>query len=94
MDDPNLFRLTFGPLCFMTMDESKESGPFQRLSDALDELQTRGLLRAGIRENLDLATWSTVHGMSLLILEGALPAEASGAVLDTIAQLVLAHPPR
>ena len=94
VDDPNLFRLTFGPLCFMTMDESKESGPFQRLSDALDELQARGLLRAGIRENLDLATWSTVHGMSLLILEGALPAEASGAVLDTIAQLVLAHPAR
>jgi len=94
VDDPNLFRLTFGPLCFMTMDESKESGPFQRLSDALDELQTRDLLRAGIRENLDLATWSTVHGMSLLILEGALPAEASGAVLDTIAQLVLAHPAR
>ena len=92
VDDPNLFRLTFGPLCFMTMEESKASGPFQRLSDALDELQSRGLLRSGIRENLDIATWSTVHGMSLLILEGALPAEASGAVLDSIAHLVLERP--
>jgi AcrR family transcriptional regulator len=89
VEDPNLFRLTFSPLCFMTMDESKDSGPFQRLSDALDELQRRDLLRRGVRENLDIATWSTVHGMSLLILEGALPAEASGAVLDSIAQLVI-----
>ena len=93
VEDPNLFRLTFSPLCFMTMDESKASGPFQRLSSALDELDTRGLLRPGSRENLDIATWSTVHGMSLLILEGALPAEAAGAVLDTIARLVIADRP-
>lgn len=92
VEDPNLFRLTFGPLCFMTLDESRASGPFQRLSDALDELDARALLRSGARENLDLATWSTVHGMSLLILEGALPAEAAGAVLDSIAQLVLKDP--
>jgi len=78
----------------MTMEESKASGPFQRLSDALDELDRRGLLRPGSRENLDIATWSTVHGMSLLILEGALPAEAAGAVLDTIAQLVIADRPK
>ena len=89
VEDPNLFRLTFSPLCFMTQDESKESDPYQRLSNALDELQQRGLLRPGIRENLDLATWSTVHGMSLLILEEALPPEASNAVLDSIARLVL-----
>jgi AcrR family transcriptional regulator len=89
VEDPNLFRLTFSPLCFMTMVESKESGPYQRLSDALDELDSRGLLREGTRENLDVATWSTVHGMSLLILEGALPAEAAGAVLDTVTRLVI-----
>ena len=89
VEDPNLFRLTFGPLCFMSLDESKASGPFQRLSDALDDLDARGLLRSGTRENLDITTWSTVHGMSMLILEGALPAEAAGVLLDTMARLVL-----
>jgi AcrR family transcriptional regulator len=92
VEDPNLFRLTFSPLCFLSTSGDMQAGPFGRLSEALDDLHARGLLRTGIRENLDVATWSTVHGMSLLILEGALPAEAAGAVLDTIARLMLAGP--
>jgi AcrR family transcriptional regulator len=91
LDDPNLFRLTFGPLCFGEGDDM-DSGPYQRLSESLDELDARGLLRGDIRESLDLAVWSAVHGLCVLVLEGAVPREAAPALLDTISRLVLAEP--
>jgi AcrR family transcriptional regulator len=89
LEDPHLFRLTFSPLCFADGGDV-DSGPFQRLSDSLDDLETRGLLRAGIRDNLDLAVWSAVHGLCLLALEGAVPREAAPTLLDAISRLVLA----
>lgn len=88
LDDPELFRLTFSPLCFsLEQDLGAEGGPYGRLESALDDLHDRGLLRT--RANLDVATWSTVHGMAVLMLEGAIPREAAPAILDTIADLLL-----
>lgn len=94
LEDPNLFRLTFSPLCFtMKDDEGNADGPFQRLLDALGDLRTRGLLRAEDDESLGLTVWSTVHGLSVLILEGAVPAESAAVLLDEVARLVLVDAP-
>lgn len=87
-DEPQLFRLTFSPLCFDVEEGVDEmGGPYGRLSAALDELDVRGLLR--IRANLDVATWATVHGMAVLMLEGAIPWEAAPGILETVADLTL-----
>jgi AcrR family transcriptional regulator len=93
VDEPNLFLLTFGRMCFNAGAEKEESGPYARLAGSLDELQARGLLRAGIRPNLDLTVWAAVHGMCVLILEGGVPAAASNVLLDSLNQLVLAPTP-
>lgn len=88
LDEPQLFRLSFSPLCFALDDEDDQSeGPYGRLCTALDDLHARGLLRT--RENLDLLAWSTVHGVAVLMLEGAIPAEAGPVLLQTIADLTL-----
>ena len=88
LEDPELFRLTFSPLCFaMDQEPGEAGGPYGRLGAALDDLDARGLLRT--RDNVDLVTWSTVHGMAILMLEGPVPREAAPAVLDTIADLTL-----
>ena len=93
LDEPELFRLTFSPLCFAVEGQFGEgqledsSGPYGRLCSALDDLDARGLLRK--RENLDLLAWSTVHGVAVLMLEGAIPPEVSPTILQTIADLTL-----
>jgi AcrR family transcriptional regulator len=88
IEEPQLFRLTFGPLCFAVDGHVDEcGGPYGRLCAALDELQARGLLRT--RENLDVLTWSTVHGMAVLMLEGAIPVDAGPMLLQAIADLTL-----
>jgi AcrR family transcriptional regulator len=89
VDEPNLFLLTFGRLCFDATDEEAQSGPYGRLNASLDELAERGLLRQGIRPGLELTVWAAVHGMCVLILEGGVPVEATDALLDSIALLVL-----
>jgi AcrR family transcriptional regulator len=89
IEEPNLFRLTFGRLCFDAKSEADESGPYARLGQMLDELDQRGLLRDGIRADLDLTVWAAVHGMCVLILEGGVPAGASNVLLDTLSALLL-----
>jgi AcrR family transcriptional regulator len=93
VDEPNLFLLTFGRMCFNATEGEHESSPYDRLGAALDELDTRGLLRSGARPNLDLTVWAAVHGMCVLILEGGVPAEASQVLLDSVSRLVLNDPP-
>lgn len=88
IEDPQMFRLTFGPLCFAVDGHVDElGGPYGRLCAALDDLDARGLLRT--RENVDLLTWSTVHGVAVLMLEGAIPVEAGPMLLATVADLTL-----
>lgn len=89
VDEPNLFLLTFGRTCFAYGGEREDSGPYSRLAGSLDDLEARGLLREGIRPNLELAVWAAVHGMCVLMLEGGVPAEASDVLLGSLAQLVL-----
>jgi AcrR family transcriptional regulator len=94
IDEPNLFLLTFGRMCFKATEGEHESSPYDRLAAALDELDARGLLRPGARAHLDLTVWAAVHGMCVLILEGGIPAEASEILLDSVSGLVLNNPSR
>ena len=46
--------------------------PFQLLSLALDRMLETGLLGKNDRKDAEYLAWSTVHGLSLLVLEGPL----------------------
>lgn len=67
-----------------------ESGSYQLLCDGLDDLESRGLLRPGVREGLDVVIWTTVHGFSSLVLDGLLPIEVRDVLLASIARLMMA----
>jgi len=90
VEEPNLFRLVFGPLCG-EVDKGPESwtGPYVKLVDALDELERRGLLVPGARDGLDLTVWGATHGIASLIIEGYLPREAGDALVASMNQLAL-----
>jgi AcrR family transcriptional regulator len=69
-----------------TADEG-ELGPYELLGACLDELVAVGALPAERRPGAEYAAWSTVHGLSTLLLEGPLrtvraadPSEAERAV--------------
>lgn len=90
VEEPNLFRLVFGPLC-AEADKGPEawSGPYVKLVDSLDDLDRRGLLVPGARDGLDLTVWGATHGIASLIIEGYLPREAGDALVASIDQLAL-----
>lgn len=88
VDDPHLFRLTFGPLCGA---HDGASGPYLKLNEALDELEAWELLRPGIRPGLDLTVWSATHGTACLIVEGLLPAEAADQFIENMERLIRSH---
>lgn len=94
LEEPHLFRHVFGPTCALEhakdpehMDE--ESVAYQVLNRSLDDLQSRGLLRDGVREGLDVVAWTMVHGFSALVLDGLLPAEAGEQLIDALGRLAL-----
>ncbi len=75
--------------------EAPDSGPefaaFMLLSDTLDTLVTAGRMRPENRPAAEVAAWSAVHGLSLLILDGPLarlPDDQRDAVVErTLATL-------
>ena len=89
IDEPNLFRLMFGPLCANKDRPPGESGPYSKLVDSLDDLDKRGLLVAGAREGLDVIVWGASHGIASLIIEGYLPGEAGDALIASMDRLAL-----
>jgi AcrR family transcriptional regulator len=48
------------------------AGPFELLSARLDELVQAGVLPAARRPGAEFAAWSTVHGLSTLLVDGPL----------------------
>lgn len=88
IEDPHLFRLTFGPLCFAS-HEPEADGPYARLCASLDELGDRGLMRPGIRPTLELTVWAAVHGLAELLLVGGASPDVVPEFLDSVAALVL-----
>ncbi len=59
---------------------------FRLLVAAIGDCQKAGFARKGDPEELAVAAWSTVHGLSALIVNGQL--EARGARVDELAQSV------
>ena len=89
VEEPNLFRLVFGPICAEADMGPESSGPYVKLVDALDDLDTRGLLVTGARGGLDVIVWGASHGIASLIIEGYLPREAGDALIASMDRLAL-----
>jgi AcrR family transcriptional regulator len=89
IDETHLFQLTFGPICADKEMAPAQTGPYRKLIAALDDLDRWGLLKPGIRPGLDLTVWASTHGMATLLVEGAVPAEAVDAFLESFAHLLL-----
>jgi AcrR family transcriptional regulator len=74
-----------------TRDDNDGFGSFNMLSAALDDLVATGRMPAERRPGAEVAAWSTVHGLAMLVIEGPLAllqgealAASTEAVLDTI----------
>ena len=89
IDEPNLFRLTFGPIGAKRPQTDPSSGPYSKLNAALDDLDMRRLIRPGTRDGLDMMVWAATHGFACLLVEGAVPPEAISDFMDSLAQLML-----
>lgn len=88
IDETHLFQLTFGPIC-AGKNPAEGAGPYLKLIAALDDLERWGLLKPGIRADLDLTVWAATHGMATLLVEGSVPPEAADVFIDSMARLVL-----
>ncbi|MEV6315455.1 TetR/AcrR family transcriptional regulator [Streptomyces sp. NPDC051776] len=101
IDHPGLYRTAF---CRTPVAETStftglvapgggpEFSAFRLLSEALDALLASGRMHPGNRPAAEVAAWSAVHGLSLLILDGPLallPAGERDAVVErTLATIV------
>lgn len=77
MREPGMFRTAFSvPPPVDTPDPANTASmglnAFQLLSLALDRMMGSGLLSKKARKDAEYLAWSTVHGLSLLALEGPL----------------------
>ncbi len=76
---PATFRTIFGGAVCAEGEEQpaslREAGAeaYHVLRDLVAEGVARGRLRAGDPDELSLAAWSLVHGLSMLLIEGQLP---------------------
>lgn len=89
IDETHLFQLTFGPICSGKDFPAEDAGPYFKLMTALDDLDRFGLLKPGIRPDLDLMVWAATHGMATLLVEGAVPPEQVEVFICSMARLVL-----
>lgn len=105
VDEPHLFRHTFGPYCAMTPkfvngggdggvppsdDDGHNRGSDSAYGLLVDTLDRLDALGAlRRRDGLDLVAWAAVHGFASLVLDGFLPADASSVLVDVLATLVV-----
>ncbi|MGW3411284.1 TetR/AcrR family transcriptional regulator [Streptomyces sp. NPDC000888] len=101
IEHPGLYRTAF---CRTTADdgdfagleipeERPEFAAFVLLSETLDVLAATGRMRPENRPAAEVAAWSAVHGLSLLILDGPLahlPADQRDAVVDRTLTTIVA----
>ncbi|MET9405475.1 TetR/AcrR family transcriptional regulator [Streptomyces sp. NPDC002935] len=74
-------------------DTGAEFAAFRELSDSLDTLVATGRMRQENRPAAEVAAWSTVHGLSLLILDGPLallPPDQRDAVVERTLTAIVA----
>lgn len=89
IEETHLFRLVFSPVLSDHDDEPQDSGPYQKLNAALDDLDRFSLLRPKTRPGLDTVIWAATHGMANLIVEGAMPPDSGDAFIDSLSALVM-----
>lgn len=72
--EPGLFRAAFTPGGPSRTDDATPTSrhPFHILGRCIDDLVTAGLLDERKRDGLDEAAWASVHGLSVLYLDGPL----------------------
>lgn len=87
VQDPHLFRLTFGPICAGKSDDPMSAAPYQKLNRALDDLAARELLRPGTRHGLELVVWAATHGTACLLVEGLLPEGGADVFFESLRRL-------
>ncbi len=104
LDEPGLFRTAFaraarhGPTAHGHPPDAVVDNPSTLLRGALDELVHVGALAPEARPLADEVSWAAVHGLAVLLLEGALPeglaegvrAGEPGNVLDRLLDTVWA----
>ncbi|MGO9341014.1 MAG: TetR/AcrR family transcriptional regulator [Acidimicrobiales bacterium] len=89
-DEPHLFRHIFSERCSRNAAVPPLDSPaFLVLLDSLDALATRGLLRSGVRDGLELVAWSCVHGFAVLAAEGILPADERDVLLNSLRRMAI-----
>ncbi len=92
-EEPNLFRHAFGHCpdlpTIAHQGDALSSPAYVVLNEVLDDLDGRGMLRAGARPHLELVIWSTVHGFAGLALDGFLPWDATGQLLEAVERAML-----
>ncbi len=74
LDNPEMFRLMFGPLGMDHSDQDpEETTPYNILGEALDRLVDAGVCSIQSRPGAELLVWTAVHGLCGLALGGAMP---------------------
>jgi AcrR family transcriptional regulator len=78
LTEPGLFRTAFTshPSTSRDTDDDRATGredPYEVLGQVLDEAQAAGVLDPRRRPGAEIATWSAVHGLAGLLLDGPLP---------------------
>jgi AcrR family transcriptional regulator len=69
--EPGLFNVAFCPTD-AEVGGRDEAAPYVLLGEVLDELVESGALSPADRLGADVVCWSAVHGLSVLLLDGAL----------------------
>ncbi|WP_371549087.1 TetR/AcrR family transcriptional regulator [Streptomyces sp. NBC_00554] len=101
IEHPGLYRTAFcrttpedGDFAGLEIPEERpEFAAFALLSETLDVLAATGRMRPENRPAAEVAAWSTVHGLSLLILDGPLahlPADQRDAVIERTLTAIVA----
>ena len=89
MEEPHLFRSTFGSHHSASEFEPSEAGPYQKLLDSLVELRRHGLLINTEVTVIAEIVWAATHGMAFLLLDGVFPVEAIESHIHSLTDLLM-----
>jgi AcrR family transcriptional regulator len=96
LDEPGLFEVAFRP-CAPELYVPDDPSPYALLSDALDGLESAGLLAVS-RRGAEAYAWIAVHGAAVLLGERLLPTSDRESIiegtLDMVAEGLLTEQPR
>jgi AcrR family transcriptional regulator len=65
--EPGLFDTAYAATDHPPSQGADDTGPFQQLQSALDNLVQAGILEPARRPNIEYPTWATVHGIAVLL---------------------------